>query len=319
VAVLRIGHLSTFYHTSILILAKGDAARVLDADVAWRMFGTGPEIIAAFGKRELDLAYVGLPPSIIGIDRGVKIRCVGGGHIEGTVFCGKNGFRGFPETDNLGDIMKQFRGLKVGVPGTGSIHDVILQDCIERFGLRDEVEVIHYSWADRITEAAARDELSAAIGTPALAVALRRYAKSKVLYPPSRLWPSNPSYGILADCSFLAERRKLAERFLAMHEEATSVLRNRPEEASGMISNYVGIIDKEFILDTIRLSPKYCAQITEGYIDSTMRFVKSMKQLGYIHNEVPASEIFDTSLIEEVHPGGSHYEEGIHLSRSGHG
>jgi NitT/TauT family transport system substrate-binding protein len=319
VAVLRIGHLSTFYHTSILILAKGDAARALDTDVVWRMFGTGPEIIAAFGRKELDLAYVGLPPSIIGIDRGVKIRCVAGGHIEGTVFCGKNRFRGFPETDHLGEILKQFRGLKVGVPGTGSIHDVILRDRLERFGLRDAVEVVNYSWADRITEAAARDEVSAAIGTPALAVALRRYAKSKVLYPPSRLWPSNPSYGILADCSFLAERRKLTGKFLAMHEEATSVLRNSPEEASRMISNYVGIIDKEFVMETIRLSPKYCAQLTEGYISSTMRFVRSMKQLGYIHNEIPASEIFDTSLIVEVHPGGGHYEEGIHLTRANHG
>jgi NitT/TauT family transport system substrate-binding protein len=104
-----------------------------------------------------------------------------------------------------------------------------------------------------------------------------------------------------------------------MHEEATYLLRHRPEEASEIISNYVGIIDKEFVLETIRLSPKYCAQLTEGYIDATMRFVKSMKQLGYIQNEIPSSEIFDTSLIEEVHPVGGHYEEGIHLSQASHG
>jgi NitT/TauT family transport system substrate-binding protein len=317
VTVLRIGHLSTFYHTSILILARGDAAQVLDTDVEWKMFGTGPGIIDAFGRKELDLAYVGLPPAIVGIDRGVRIRCVAGGHIEGTVLCGKNRFRGFPETDRLEEIMKQLRGLKVGVPGSGSIHDVILRDCLERFGLGDEVEVVNFPWADLITESAARDELSAAIGTPALAVALRRYAKSKVLYPPSRLWPSNPSYGILADCDFLAAHRNVAEKFLAMHEEATSMLRDRPEEASGIISHYVGFIDKEFVLDTIRLSPKYCAQITEGYIDATTRFVTSMKKLGYIRSEISPSQIFDTSLIVKVHPCGDHYEEGIHLSRSG--
>ena len=312
--LVRIGHLSTFYHTSILIQARGEAARALESEIDWRMFGTGPEIIDALGKKELDLAYVGLPPSIIGIARGVKIRCVAGGHIEGTVLCGKNRFKGFPEADHLGDILEQFRGLKIGVPGTGSIHDVILRECLDRFGLSNAVEVIHYSWADLITEEAVRNELSAAIGTPALAVALRRYADSKVLYPPSRLWPSNPSYGILADSAFLAERRNVAEKFLAMHEDATALLRNRPEEASGIISDYVGIIDKEFVLDTIRLSPKYCAQLTEDYIASTMRFVASMKKLGYIPDEIPPSEIFDTSLIKKVHPGGSHYEEGIHLA-----
>lgn len=311
---LRIGHLSTFYHTSILLLARGGAASSLNADVEWRMFGTGPEIVSAFERNELDLAYVGLPPAIIGIDRGVKIKCVGGGHIEGSVISGKSRFRGFPEVDRLDEILKQFRGLKIGVPGRGSIHDVILKDCLDRFDLTDKIEIVNYSWADQITEAVVRNELPAAVGTPALAVALKRYADGKVLYPPSKLWPSNPSYGILADSRFLLNQGDTVERFLSMHEEATFFLRHSPEEAAKIISNYVGFIDKEFVMDTLRISPKYCAQLTEDYIDSTVGFVKTMKRLGYINREIPSSEIFDTSLIKRVHREGDHYEEGIHTA-----
>ena len=86
---LRIGHLSTFYHTAIILMADGKLQEDLGVDVEWRLFGTGPSIIDAFEKGELDIAYVGLPPALIGIDRGVKIKCVAGGHIEGTVICGK--------------------------------------------------------------------------------------------------------------------------------------------------------------------------------------------------------------------------------------
>jgi len=316
---LRIGHLSTFYHTSIILLARGETAGFLDADIQWRMFGTGPEIVGAFERNELDLAYVGLPPAIIGIDRGVKIKCVAGGHIEGTVLSGKNRFRGFPETDRLDDILKQFRGLKIGVPGRGSIHDVILRDCLDRFGLAGEIEIVNYSWADQITEAVNRDELSAAAGTPALAAALKRYADGKILYPPSKLWPSNPSYGILADRRFLLTRRDAVERFLTMHEEATAFLRNSPEETAKVIADYVGFIDEDFVLDVLQISPKYCAQLTDAYIYSTMQFVKAMERLGYIKRELLASDIFDASLIKKVHPEGDHYSEGIQIDRQSQG
>ncbi len=311
---LRIGHLSTFYHTSIILLANGFTGSLL-RDAEWRMFGTGPEIVAAFERGGLDLAYVGLPPSMIGIDRGVKIKCVAGGHIEGTVISGKKHFRGYTENDRLDDILIQFVGLRIGVPGKGSIHDVILKEALDRLGLGDRIEVVNYAWADEITEAVARDELAAAVGTPALAVALKRFAGCKVLLPPSKIWPSNPSYGILANERFLRECADVVEGFLTMHEEATSILRGDPQEASRIISDYVRVVDREFVMETLGMSPKYCAQLTKAYIDSTMRFVAPMKKLGYIKRDLSAAEVFEPSLIRKVHPAGSHYEGGIRIEK----
>ena len=170
---LRIGHLSTFYHTAILLMADEKLRKKLGVDVEWRLFGTGPSIVDAFEKGELDIAYVGLPPAIIGIDKGVEIKCVAGGHIEGTVISAKAGFRGSPELQDLGDILSQFRGKKIGVPGKGSIHDVILSDCLSRFNLEGEITIVNYQWSDRLTEAVIHDEVSAAFGTPALAAAIQ--------------------------------------------------------------------------------------------------------------------------------------------------
>jgi NitT/TauT family transport system substrate-binding protein len=33
----------------------------------WRLFPTGPEMVKAFFRGELDLGYMGLPPAMIGI------------------------------------------------------------------------------------------------------------------------------------------------------------------------------------------------------------------------------------------------------------
>jgi len=292
-------------------MAQGNIEEVMGTDVQWKLFGTGPAIVDAFKRGEIDMAYIGLPPAIIGIDRGVKIKCVAGGHIEGTVLIGRGPYKGFPESGNLRDILRQFRGLKIGVPGKGSIHDVIISEYLDRFNLKGEIVIVNFQWSDRIIDALNKGQLSAAAGTPALAVALDRYADGKVLCPPSKLWPGNPSYGILAESNFLDEQHETVERFLVLHEEATAFFRKRPREAAKIIADYVGIVDEDFIMDTLKISPKYCAQITNEYISSTMEFEKALKKLGYISREISSDEIFNTSLIKKIHPEEDHYGEGI--------
>lgn len=292
-------------------MAQGNVARHLDADVHWKLFATGPAIVEAFRKNELDMAYIGLPPAIIGIATGVKISCVAGGHIEGTAIIGKGTDRGVPEEADLKAVFSQFRKRRIGVPGKGSIHDVILSECLDRFHLKDETEVINFRWADQIVDAMSRGQVSAAVGTPALAVALGRYADGRVLYPPSKLWPNNPSYGILVGRSFLSDHRTAISRFLQLHEEASALLRNRPGDVAKIIADYTGIVDEDFVLDTLRISPKYCAAITDEYISSTMEFAAILKKLGYIRRDVSSEEIFDTSFIKRTHPGKDHYQDGL--------
>jgi len=308
---LRIAHLSTFYHTSTLLMAKGGIEQTLDTGVQWKLFGTGPAIVDAFRRGEIDLAYIGLPPAIIGMDKGVNIKCVAGGHMEGTVIIGRAEHTGYPEEKGLRDIFAQFTGLTMGVPGKGSIHDVILSDCLERFHLARDIGVVNYKWADQIIDAMYKGDVSAAVGTPALAVALKRFVNGKILCPASGLWPNNPSYGILVQGDFLNGQREVVERFLIQHEEATAFLRNEPREAAKVISDYVGIVDEKFILDVLRISPKYCARITDEYISSTLEFVRILKKLGYIGRELSSGEIFDTRLIDKIHPGEDHYGDGI--------
>jgi NitT/TauT family transport system substrate-binding protein len=304
---LRIGHLSTFYHTAILLMAGEKLQRALGVDVAWTLFGTGPSIIDAFEKGDLDIAYVGLPPALIGIDRGVDLKCVAGGHIEGTVICGKKRYKGFTGTEDLGEILAQFRGGKIGVPGKGSIHDVILADSLLRHDLNKEIEVVNFSWADQVTEAVFHDEVAAAFGTPALAAAVKYYAGGRVLYPPSLLWPNNPSYGILADSRFLRASGEILERFLVQHERAASDLRDHAREASGTISKFIGFVDEGLVLDALKISPRYCAKLTSGYISCTMAFAKVMKSMGYLRRNISVDEIFETSFIDRVHPEKEHY------------
>ncbi len=265
----------------------------------------------AFQRRDLDLAYIGLPPAMIGMDQGIRVVCVAGGHMEGTVMAGKLLRNKLPEANGPGSVLRQFRGKTIGVPGKGSIHDVILKHCIERYGAEGEIEVRNFAWADLLTEAVVRDEVSAAMGTPALAAAIKRFAGGQVLIQPSELWPDNPSYGIVVHEDLLERSPDVVERFLGLHEEATAFIRSQPANAAALIADFVGIVDRELVLDALSISPKYCAQLTEAYIASTMKFVPVLRRLGYIRSEIGADRIFFRDLINRVHPGKDHYGEGI--------
>ncbi len=306
---LRVGHLSTLYHTSIVMQAVPGLLEEFPLDIHWRLYGTGPAIVEAFKRGEIDLAYIGLPPAIIGMTEGVDIVCVAGGHVEGTVIASGADASGYPETDDLAGILSQFE--RIGVPGRGSIHDLIINDLL--YSLDVPVEVVNLPWADEVLESFMKGGVDAVVGTPALAEAVIYYGGGRIVYPPERLWPDNPSYGILVDKGLLERYRDAVRMFLQLHEKASWLLRKETAEVASAISGLLGMVDRDFVLGTLGISPHYCATLTEAYIECTMRLGARMRELGYIKRLPTVEEIFDLSLVEEIHPEDDHYRETINI------
>ncbi|MBW6517444.1 MAG: ABC transporter substrate-binding protein [ANME-2 cluster archaeon] len=306
--IVRIGHLSTFYHTSFVLMGTRWLEKELGLAVEWKMFGGGPAIVDALSKCEVDIGYIGLPPVMIGIDRGVSILCVGGGHVEGTVMIGLPGSRTLDESGgNIAAVLGQFKGGNIGCPPSGSIHDVILRDLLAVHNLAGTIEVQNYSWADFIPDALADGDIVAAIGTPPLSVAAGRTCDAKVLVPPSMLWPWNPSYGIIVSRELLEGRAGLVQDFLRLHEDASNLIRNEPGKAARLVAEMVEVVDEDFIREVYKISPRYCAALPREYIESAMAFVPVLRKLGYIGQELEEDDIFATSLIETLHRGKQHY------------
>jgi NitT/TauT family transport system substrate-binding protein len=258
---------------------------------------------------KIDLGYIGLPPVIIGIDKGLSLACIAGGHVEGTVMIAGLGIRALAEFPSMPAFLSQFSGAAIGTPPKGSIHDVIVNELLREHGIRD-VTVKNYPWADFLADAIGQGEIAAAAGTPALAVTASRYSNAHLVVPPDRLWPFNPSYGIVVMREVL-EQTDLLTRFLRAHEAACELIRHDPRAATRIVAKTTGMVDEAFVMATYRISPKYCAALPPEYIASTMKFVRTLHALGYISRRIDEKEIFDRSLISTVHPGPHHYDAGI--------
>ena len=302
---LRIGHLSTFYHTAFVLMGTGWLAES-GIDASWKLFPSGPDIMKAMGAGEIDLAYIGLPPAMIGIDRGMPVKCIAGGHVEGTVLVAQGKYLSIDEIGDEKAVLEQFAGKIVGCPPKGSIHDIIIRDLLGRYGGLG-VDVYNFAWADFALAALTDGEIEAAVGTPALAVGVRRFAGGKIVIPPHMLWPHNPSYGIVATTELL-KREEVARAFLLAHERASAFIRDEPRAAAKIVAQVTGIVDEEYVLECYRISPRYCAALSPEYIASTMRFAAVLHRLGYTSRTLTEAEIFDRRLIDAVHPEPPHYE-----------
>ncbi len=305
---LRIGHLSTMYHTAFLLRGSQTLSdRGIDA--RWKLYPSGPDIISAMRAGTLDLGYIGLPPVIIGIDRGLPLACIAGGHVEGTVIIACSAIQPLSACNNMPEFLSQFSGKAIGTPPKGSIHDVIVHELLREHDICD-VTVKNYPWADFLSDALIQGEIAAAAGTPALAVTAQRYGNAGLVVPPDKLWPFNPSYGIVVMRGML-EQKDLLLQFLLAHEEASELIRHDPRAAARIVATTTGMVDEAFVLDTYRISPKYCASLPREYITSTMKFVSTLHELGYISHPVDEDAIFEQSLIREIHPEPHHYNDGI--------
>jgi NitT/TauT family transport system substrate-binding protein len=306
---IRIGHLSTAYHTSFVLMGAELLEKKARMDTSWRLFPTGPEMIKAFQRAELDIGYIGLPPAMIGIDRGLKIKCIAGGHVEGTALIAGRQFKALGEDGDIGATLTQFRGRSIGTPARGSIHDVVLRHLIEKTGLQQEIAVKNFEWADFILEAMEENVVDAGCGTPPLAVLGSRFLNTRIVLPPHDMWAYSPSYGIVATTEMIERSSETLETFLGLHEDACNLIRLRPREAAKMAEHAIGIVKSDFLMEVFKVSPKYCASLPKEFVESTLAFVPVLRKMEYISGRLKTDDIFDTRLIGRIHGEKQHYDD----------
>jgi NitT/TauT family transport system substrate-binding protein len=281
----------------------------LNADIQWKLFGTGPEMVQAFKDGRLNIGYMGLPPAIIGIANSVPIKCIAGGHIEGTIMIAKKNFKKLNDlTNNLKKTFSQFIGKTIGVPSKGSIHDVILNHYLNEFDLSNDIEIKNYGQAEFIATDMAKDLIEGGVGTPSLAVFASTILDSHLIIPAEYLWANNPSYGIFAHENYIYDHPELIEKFLLYHKRASYLIREKPIEAAIIISRTIKLLNQDYVRSVLEISPKYCITLSKEYIKTTMEFVDTLYHLKYIKVRLDPKDIFFLDLVKNLHPENHHYK-----------
>ncbi|MBM4309808.1 MAG: ABC transporter substrate-binding protein [Deltaproteobacteria bacterium] len=302
---LRIGYLSTMHHSSHILKGLRWLETGPGIGTQWHLFGTGPAMVEAFAAGALDIGYIGLPPMMIAVGRGIPLVCIAGGHCEGTVMTGAADMQALSDCAGPRCVLQQFSGLKLGVPSQGSIHDSILRHMLEQNALGADC-VVNYPWADLIAEDVRQGALAGAVGTPPLAVMCCTWYGHKILLPPASLWPFNPSCGIAVHRRMLNEAALLHD-FLRLHEQACNMIRLEPGRAAVVVSGELKAVDAAFIEEVFAVSPRYCASLPPEYIEATMKFVPVLQTMGRLKEALSTDQVFNATFIKKIHPDPAHY------------
>jgi NitT/TauT family transport system substrate-binding protein len=276
--------------------------------VEWVYYDTGPAMMTALFRNELDVGYLGLTPAMIGIAKGVPILCVAGGHIEGTILCANSKYKTFTECGkNLLTTFQQFIGKTIGVPKLGSIHSVILLYYLKTLGLEDQIFVTYYDEAEFIALDLMKHLIDAGVGTPALSVFAESIGETKLIIPPAALWSYNPSYGIFFHKTIIAQNPDVVTTFLKQHYRAEKLLNSDPEKAAELIASVFKIIDAEYVARILKISPKYCIALDPPFRAATIQIMHEMVKMNLIARELHEEEIFTTEFVNQVHSPHGHY------------
>jgi NitT/TauT family transport system substrate-binding protein len=234
---IRVAHFPNITHAQALVgRADGSFARALGTEttIDWKLFSAGPAVIQALFAGELDLAYLGAGPAIVGFvkSRGEAVRIIAGAADGGAALVVREG-AGITRPQD-------FHGKRVATPQLGNTQDVALRGWLAEHGLEvmergGDVRVIPMANAEQLAMFR-RGEIDAAWTAEPWVSRLVHEGGGRVLLDERDEW--KPLTGgrfattvLVARPRFLAEHPELVARWVNAHIELTSRIIAQPEEA----------------------------------------------------------------------------------------
>lgn len=299
---VKVAYLPSMCQSIYVLKQHKTLERELGVDaVEYKRYESGPLITQAFTQGEADIGFMGVPPVMIGIDKGVPIKVVASTHSEGSsLIASSRKYKNLTELGSIQSVLMQFEGKSIGAPGKGSIQDVIIRTELKKAGVNSTIKNIQI--ASTLPALLNEGQIEAYIVWPPFEMEGVLKGYGDVVIPSDKLWPYNPCCAVVVTNNFEQEHPDVVQRLVELHNYASLFLMAHPEELADAANAELGI-DNETALASIEFSPKYCALPDERYINSTLQFVNALKDLGYTTNNLTEEQIFDLKYIRKAHPG----------------
>ena len=236
-ATIRIGHFPNLTHVQALVARNFErqgrewfSARLGPGlKVEWYTYNAGPSAMEAIFANTLDLTYVGPNPAINAYarSRGEEIRIVAGAVNGGSALV--------VQPDSGLGKPADFRGKRIATPQFGNTQDVAARAWLASGGLRitqtgGDAQVLPTANPDQLG-LFQRKQVDAVWTVEPWVSRLELEAGGKILVEEK----DAVTTVLAASARFLAARRDLVRRFVAVHRELTAWINENPDEAKRMI------------------------------------------------------------------------------------
>ena len=219
----------------------------VSADVTPERFASGPDVVKAFAADEIDVAFFGVTPAMVLVDRGKAAGILTVNSLEGFRVVGTSAFASLYDEHGR-DAFSRFesregRKLRLGAAPDGSVPDVVARYWIERdLELGDPESVVSKSTVPpaRTPQAVESGDLDAAMIQEPYATAIEDGdGDVESITWSGEILPDHPVTVMFAQERVL-EATDLARDLVSAHLEATEFVRGNPETAAEHASSVIG-------------------------------------------------------------------------------
>ena len=250
--------------------------RLPDTRIRWEKMGNAAAIREAMIAEKLDVGFMGIPPFLIGYDRGMDWRIFTGLSEAplGLVTLGE-------DILSIDDIGSEDR---IALPQPGSIQHILLSMAAERrFGNpeRFDSQLVTLSHPDGMQALLAGREITAHFTSPPFLFEELEQEGARLILTGEEAFQGDFSFIIgAARRGFLSENRETVEALIESIEEAIALIREDSAAAADMAAEAYGITQ-----ETLRFYMEYPGMIFSTEVKGVEKFISFMKKSGYIESD----------------------------------
>ncbi len=292
---VRIAYFPNMIHTQALVmkrLGKLEDAWEGRCDVTWTSFNAGPAEIEAIFAGEIDIGYMGPIPAVnANVKSGGDVKVISGATNAGAMLLTQK---------NSGITSpKDLTGKKIAVPQIGNTQHLCLLGILKENGLSaDDVTIAASSNAD-IANLMANGSIDAAAVPEPWGTLMQKSKTADVLLDNDELFLNGdyPSALVVASKDFIEAHPDLVTDFLKLHEEATLLINEKPDEMLEIVNEEIqSATGKALEEDVLKEAFTHIKATYEINKDAVMAFAALSKEEGFI-SEIPEERnVFDTEF-----------------------
>ncbi len=295
------------YHPAMCLVAiyiAKDKKLFEKADIEAKIieYQGGPPMIPAFRSKEIDIGFLGGPPAISAMDKGIDVSIYGFAHMEGSAIIVRK--------DSSYRKVADLKGKLIAVPVFGSIQDVLTRITLKMHGLeplRDVrlMEAGELGGVGQLPTLLKKGDVDAYVAWPPFNEIPLVKGFGRPLLKPEEMVPHNPCCVIATRNEFVKKNPELFEKIMRLTREASIFSLAYPEETAQSIKNVVGY-DEEIAKRSLQFAGNYCVIPSPKAVATTMNILKNMKELGYIKSDLSEERVFNLKYVTSIHPESPH-------------
>lgn len=307
--VLRVAYMPILPSAQEFVKAEKGWFEEAGLRVEEKRFSSGPPIVQALAAGEVDVAYFGIGPALVAIDKGIAGKVVAA-NIQGPLaFVASEEFARFWEESPTREAFRRFREekgrpLKVATFPEGSVPNLILRYWLERLGVSvgEEVEVVPMGEA-QVRQAVLAGQVDATmIMEPIISIIRRAGAPYRPLVYSEEILPGQPGAVLFVRQEVLDRYPEAVERLVELHIRATRLLREDLEEAARILSRRIGpdVLPEDLAREALTSPAVNYVANPRAVVEGTQVLMGFMVQIGRLKGVHGLDEVFDFRFYDRV-------------------